>query len=162
MNAHPRSLRIAVPAALLVVAGVVTGFLARSDKPAAFESTPGGTPVLALAAADGRYTPFETGEIVPFEPEPTAPAPAPVAKPKAEDWSRLSNHTVASVATTNPAADRVVNLPAPAGFDTSLDALERSRLIAARSVENEAHRVASSGPGFRIDMSNVCIPGVDE
>ena len=55
-----------------------------------------------------------------------------------------------------------LDMPAPAGFDESLTALERSRLVAAESVENESSR-QGRGPGFRVGLgTGVCIPGIDE
>jgi hypothetical protein len=161
---HLRLTRSVASAAVVAVVGVALGFLARSERAGApvLETASTDPADYAFTGMDGRYVPFETGEVLPFEPERIDPRPAPAPRPEADEWSRLSNHMVAAVMTSSrPAAPRV-DMPAAAGFDASLDAVERSRLVAARSVEDEARRVGRTGHGFHVDMTNVCIPGIDE
>ena len=166
MQAHLRSTRLLVPALVVLAAGGAAGFLARSES----SPTDGATtvaaesivPAVAALPTDGRYTPFEAGDPLPFEPETREPVPAPVPQPDADDWSRLSNLTVQAVQVASTARETELEMPAPAGFDESLTPIERSRLVAARSVENEPSR-QGNGPGMRIGFgTGICIPGIDE
>lgn len=166
MPAQLRSTRLLVPALLILVAGGAAGYLARSESSptddAATVAAEEIAPAVAALPTDGRYTPFEAGDPMPFEPQKREPVPAPVPQPDADEWSRLSNLTVQAVQLASTPREAELDMPAPAGFDESLTALERSRLVAARSVENEPSRQGHR-PGFRVGLgTGVCIPGIDE
>ena len=161
-----RSTRLLVPAFVVLAAGGAAGFLARSESSPADHATTAEAeavvPAVAALSTDGRYSPFEAGDPMPFEPQAREPVPAPVPQPNAQEWSRLSNLTVQAVQLASTPRETELEMPAPAGFDESLTPVERSRLVAARSVESEPSR-QGSGPGMRIAFgTGVCIPGIDE
>ena len=164
MSGTRRRARLLVPALLILVAGGAAGYLARTESspPADVKRAESEFAVSAALAlpADGHYAPFATGSPLPFEPKIRETLAAPVTEPATEEWSRLSNLKVQAM--TIASVPRESEMPAPAGFDESLSALERSRLVAARSVENEPSR-RDRGPGFRVGLgTGVCIPGIDE
>lgn len=166
MPAQLRFTRLLVPALVVLVAGGAAGFLARSESsPTDDVTTVAADPIVPAVATlptDGRYSPFKAGDPMPFEPQAREPVPAPVPQPEAHEWSRLSNLTVQAVELASTPRETELELPEPAGFEESLTPIERSRLVAARSVENESSR-RGHAPGMRIGFgTGVCIPGIDE
>ena len=93
--------------------------------------------ILPVLNDDGRYTVWEQADFVPESELPTTlmvPAVAPNPEPHADAWSKLSTLNLASA--TTELDESSFEMPQPAGFNSSMNPFERSKLVAGRSVEN--------------------------
>jgi len=166
MQLQLRRSRLLVPALLVVLVGGAAGYLARSESSTAASATKAEAdetaPAVVALPTDGRYAPFESGDLLLFEPEIRQPVAAPVPQFEAVAWSQFSNLNVQAVAVAEAPREPATALPAPAGFEESLTDLERSRLVAARSIENDSAQ-RDRGPGVRVAVGAcVPVPGINQ